>query len=116
MAPKFKIPTAFALFILLLLPLSYGIGTPGFLTADSAFGLSTKANPVGTNLIVEIAKKQNPAVVFVTSKIKFQPAKGNAPGLLDSLLLHLREDLLLLHPSRGTEPERDSLSIGKDTF
>ena len=80
MAPKFKIPTAFALFILLLLPFSYGIGTPGFLTADSAFGLSTKANPVGTNLIVEIAKKQNPAVVFVTSKIKFQPAKGNAPG------------------------------------
>ncbi len=59
MAPKFKTPTAFALFILLLLPLSYGIGTPGFLTADSAFGLSTKANPVGTNLIVEIAKKQN---------------------------------------------------------
>ena len=80
MAPKFKIPTAFALFILLLLPFSYGIGTPGFLTADSAFGLSTKANPVGTNLIVEIAKKQNPAVVFVTSKIKFQLAKGNAPG------------------------------------
>ena len=75
MARKFK--TAFALFILLLLPLSYGIGTSGFFSADSAFALSTKANPVGTNLIVEIAKKQNPAVVFITSKTKFQPAKGN---------------------------------------
>ena len=80
MVQKFKIPTAITLFILLLLPLSYGIGTPSFLIADSAFGLSTKVNPVGTNLIVEIAKKQNPAVVFVTSKTKFQPAKGNTPG------------------------------------
>ena len=45
----------------------------------SAFALSGKVNPVGTNLIVEIAKKQNPAVVFVTSKTRFQPAKGNTP-------------------------------------
>ena len=46
---------------------------------QNAFALSGKVNPVGTNLIVEIAKKQNPAVVFVTSKTKFQPAKGNNP-------------------------------------
>ena len=45
----------------------------------NAFALSGKVNPVGTNLIVEIAKKQNPAVVFVTSKTKFQPAKQNHP-------------------------------------
>ncbi|MEC8957306.1 MAG: Do family serine endopeptidase, partial [Nitrospinota bacterium] len=45
----------------------------------SASALSGKVNPVGTNLIVEIAKKQNPAVVFVTSKTRFQPAKGNTP-------------------------------------
>ena len=45
---------------------------------NSAFALSGKVNPVGTNLIVEIAKKQNPAVVFVESKTKFRPAKGNA--------------------------------------
>ena len=43
---------------------------------NSAFALSGKVNPVGTNLIVEIAKKQNPAVVFVESKTKFQPTKG----------------------------------------
>ena len=46
---------------------------------NSAFAMSSKVNPVGTNLIVDIAKKQNPAVVFVTSKAKFQPAKGNLP-------------------------------------
>ena len=45
---------------------------------NSAFAISGKVNPVGTNLIVEIAKKQNPAVVFVESKTKFQPAKGNS--------------------------------------
>ena len=46
---------------------------------NSAFAMSSKVNPVGTNLIVDIAKKQNPAVVFVTSKAKFQHAKGNLP-------------------------------------
>ena len=46
---------------------------------NSAFALSAKVNPVGTNLIVEIAKNKNPAVVFVTSKTKFQPARGNLP-------------------------------------
>ncbi len=62
----------FSLLILfLILPVLSGIGI------NSAFALSSKVNPVGTNLIVEIAKKQNPAVVFVTSKAKFQPAKGN---------------------------------------
>lgn len=44
-----------------------------------AFAVSGKVNPVGTNLIVEIAKKQNPAVVFVTSKTKFQATRGNPP-------------------------------------
>ena len=80
MAPKLKFPIAVALFTLMVLPLSYGMGTTGFFTADSAFGLSTKANPVGTNLIVDIAKNKNPAVVFVTSKTKIQPAKGPATG------------------------------------
>jgi serine protease Do len=46
---------------------------------NSAFALSAKVNPVGTNLIVEIAKNKNPAVVFVTSKTKFQPARGKLP-------------------------------------
>ena len=63
----------------MILPLSFGMRTSDFFTVDSAFGLSAKANPVGTNMIVEIAKNKNPGVVFVTSKTKIQPAKGNAP-------------------------------------
>ena len=59
--------------------LSNGIGT--FNVTPSAFALSTKAVPVGTNLIVEIAKKQNPSVVFVTSKTRIQPARGQVPGV-----------------------------------
>lgn len=79
MTKNFKYSIAVALFTLMILPLSFGMGTSGFFTVDSAFGLSAKANPVGTNLIVEIAKNKNPGVVFVTSKTKIQPAKGNAP-------------------------------------
>ena len=79
MTKNFKYSIAVALFTLMILPLSFGMRTSGFFTADSAFGLSAKANPVGTNLIVEIAKNKNPGVVFVTSKTKIQPAKGNAP-------------------------------------
>ena len=79
MTKNFKYSIAVALFTLMILPLSFGMRTSGFFTVDSAFGLSAKANPVGTNLIVEIAKNKNPGVVFVTSKTKIQPAKGNAP-------------------------------------
>ena len=79
MTKNFKYSIAVALFTLMILPLSFGMGTSDFFTVDSAFGLSAKANPVGTNLIVEIAKNKNPGVVFVTSKTKIQPAKGNAP-------------------------------------
>jgi len=77
MNQKLKFPITIALFILMVFPLSYGTGR--VFNIDSAFGLSTKTNPVGTNLIVEIAKTKNPAVVFVTSKTKIQPARGNGP-------------------------------------
>ena len=79
MTKNFKYSIAVALLTLMILPLSFGMRTSSFFTVDSAFGLSAKANPVGTNLIVEIAKNKNPGVVFVTSKTKIQPAKGNAP-------------------------------------
>ena len=79
----------------MILPLSFGMRTSGFFTVDSAFGLSAKANPVGTNMIVEIAKNKNPGVVFVTSKTKIQPAKGNSPRAI----------------SRGTKPTQDNGSL-----
>ena len=53
------------LILFLYFPLFSGINL------NSAFAISGKVNPVGTNLIVEIAKKQNPAVVFIESKAKF---------------------------------------------
>jgi len=65
----------FASFIILFLSFPIFNGN----NLNSAFALSAKVNPVGTNLIVEIAKNKNPAVVFVTSKTKFQPARGKLP-------------------------------------
>ena len=65
----------FASFLILFLSFPVFNGS----NLNSAFAISSKANPVGTNLIVEIAKNKNPAVVFVTSKKKFQPARGNLP-------------------------------------
>jgi serine protease Do len=65
----------FASFLILFLSFPVFSGN----NLNSAFALSSKVNPVGTNLIVEIAKNKNPAVVFVTSKTKFQPARGNLP-------------------------------------
>jgi hypothetical protein len=61
-----KFPIAFALFALLVVPLSYGTKASSFFSAETASGLSTKVNPVGTNLIVDIAKNKNPGVVFFT--------------------------------------------------
>ena len=53
-------------FLILFLSFSVFSG----INLNPAFAISGKVNPVGTNLIVEIAKKQNPAVVFVESKKK----------------------------------------------
>jgi serine protease Do len=47
---------------------------------DEALALSSDTNPVGTNLIVEVAKKQNPAVVWVESVRKVQKMNRRAPG------------------------------------
>jgi len=66
----------FAAFLILFLSFPIFNGN----NLNPAFALSSKVNPVGTNLIVEIAKNKNPAVVFVTSKTKFQPARGNPPN------------------------------------
>ena len=72
---NYKSKCFFASLLVLILSFPIFLGN----NLNSAFAMSSKVNPVGTNLIVDIAKKQNPAVVFVTSKAKFQPAKGNLP-------------------------------------
>lgn len=47
---------------------------------DEALAMSSDTNPVGTNLIVQVAKKQNPAVVWVESVQKVQKMKRQMPG------------------------------------
>jgi len=46
---------------------------------DEALAMSSDTNPVGTNLIVQVAKKQNPAVVWVESVQKVQKMKRQMP-------------------------------------
>ncbi len=45
-----------------------------------AVAMSSDTNPVGTNLIVQVAKKQNPAVVWVESAQKVQKMNRRTPG------------------------------------
>ncbi|MEE8260225.1 MAG: serine protease Do, partial [Nitrospinaceae bacterium] len=47
----------------LVLPLSFFGSDGGSLFIQKAYAVSTKSQPLGSNIFVEIAKKQNPAVV-----------------------------------------------------
>ena len=57
----------------LLFPISFGSMDKGAVFLDRAFALSSDAAPLASNIFVEIAKKQNPAVVNVSSKTKPKP-------------------------------------------
>ncbi len=57
----------------LLLPVSFGNVGQGAAFLNQAFALSSDTVPLSSNLFVEIAKKQNPAVVNVSAKAKTQP-------------------------------------------
>ena len=52
----------------LVLPLSF-VGSDGPFI-QKAYAVSTKSQPLGSNIFVEIAKKQNPAVVNISTKTK----------------------------------------------
>jgi len=62
------------LFLMALLALPFVPGQPvsKVLEPGEALAMSSDTNPVGTNLIVQVAKKQNPAVVWVESVQKIQ--------------------------------------------
>jgi serine protease Do len=68
----------------LVLPLSF-VGSDGPLI-QKAYAVSTKSQPLGSNIFVEIAKKQNPAVVNISTKTKRRvrppqpPRSPKAPG------------------------------------
>ncbi|VAX28665.1 HtrA protease/chaperone protein [hydrothermal vent metagenome] len=59
----------------LLFPVSFANVDKGSAFLSRAFALSSDAVPLSSNLFVEIAKKQNPAVVNVSSKTKTKPVK-----------------------------------------
>ena len=65
---------------LLALPLVPGQPVSNILEPGKALAMSSDTNPVGTNLIVEVAKKQNPAVVWVESVQKVQKMNRRTPG------------------------------------
>jgi len=77
------VPAAMALFFLVSFPLSAGMQSGFSLGLTPADAFTGGANPVGSNIIVEIAKKENPAVVYVSTKTKRKEAAQNfgAPGL-----------------------------------
>lgn len=64
---------------LLALPLIPGKPISSVLVPDEAQAMSSGTNPVGTNLIVQVAKKQNPAVVWVESVQKVQKMNRRFP-------------------------------------
>jgi serine protease Do len=54
----------------LVLPLSFFGSDGGSLFIQKAYAVSAKSQPLGSNIFVEIAKKQNPAVVNISTKTK----------------------------------------------
>ena len=70
-----------SLFIAALLALPFVPGQPvsGILEPDKALAMSSDTNPVGTNLIVQVAKQQNPAVVWVESVQKVKKMNRQTP-------------------------------------
>jgi len=69
-----------------VLPLSFFGGYSGSPLIQKAYAVSTKSQPLGSNIFVEIAKKQNPAVVNISTKTKRRarsprpPRDPRAPG------------------------------------
>jgi serine protease Do len=74
-----SIKTAFAIIfsLMIMLPVSFGGRSAVNLLLPDSLALSSKSQPLTSNIFVEIAKKQNPAVVNVSIKSKAQPAQRN---------------------------------------
>ena len=82
-----KVPLLVVMMAVLILPLSFIQGDGGSPLIQKAFAVSAKSQPLGSNIFVEIAKKQNPAVVNISTKTKRKarprpprPRTPNGPG------------------------------------
>ncbi|GJL80039.1 MAG: peptidase [Nitrospinaceae bacterium] len=76
-----KFPFVFLLAGIMLLPVSVVSNGKGSVLLERVFALSTDAVPLTSNIFVDIAKKQDPAVVNVSTKAKKQnqPTARNFP-------------------------------------
>jgi len=76
-----KLPFVLMLVGALLLPVSFGTNGKNRILLGQAFALSSGTVPLASNIFVDIAKKQNPAVVNVSVKAKRQarPSARNFP-------------------------------------
>ena len=76
---SYKTSLAVVMMTLLILPLSFVEGDGGRLLLPKAYAVSSKSQPLGSNIFVEIAKKQNPAVVNISTKTKRRPRMQRPP-------------------------------------
>ena len=74
---NFAIPFAVALFALLSFPLFQEIVSGVLPNLEKADAFTGESSPVGSNIVVEIARKQNPAVVYVNTKAKRRGVNRN---------------------------------------
>ncbi|MFQ5671963.1 MAG: Do family serine endopeptidase [Nitrospinales bacterium] len=79
------VSTAIVLFLLMGFPFSSGTQSGFSPVLKQADAFTGGPNPVGSNIVVEIAKKENPAVVYVSTKTKRKEVARNfgIPGLPD---------------------------------
>ena len=67
-----KTASAIIFSLMILLPFSFNGSSTGNIFLQDSHALSSKSQPLTSNIFVEIAKKQNPAVVNVSIKSKAQ--------------------------------------------
>ncbi len=67
---SFKIACTLVFLMGFCFPISQGNPNSGVTFLEEAHALSSKSMPLGSNIFVEIAKKQNPAVVNISTKTK----------------------------------------------
>jgi serine protease Do len=81
-----KISLLVVMMAVLAFPLSFGGSDDASPLIQKAYAVSAKSQPLGSNIFVEIAKKQNPAVVNISTKTKRRarpprpPRDPRAPG------------------------------------
>jgi len=78
MKSPYKISIALTLFVALVLPLTHATNQGDPFRPAAAFALSAPANPIGTNVIVDVVRQQIPAVVGVQSIKKVKKMRGLA--------------------------------------